>query len=299
MLIPINEIQVGKRLRALRENAVEQLMESIGKIGLQTPISVATKSPGFGTRISYHLIAGAHRLEACKRLGWGEIEVRMGPIYESEIWEIDENLCRAELTELERGEHLARRKELYESLHPETRHGANRQPSGQFGHTEIPRFSEDTSGKVGLSDTVIRRAIRRVDKIDKRVRDRIRQNPNIADSRVELDALASLDKDHQKKAVKLVEKGAVTTIRETKAQLAPLEKPTPSPPTLLVSGRFSWLARRQFENTDPALWDRLDTALIDEVREIRRGLKPGSAAGPPQMSKEAQIRALREQGAGQ
>ena len=32
-----------------------------------------------------------------------------------ELWHIDENLCRAELTEQERGEHLKRRQELFEA----------------------------------------------------------------------------------------------------------------------------------------------------------------------------------------
>ena len=38
--------------------------------------------------------------------------------------EIDENLIRNDLSVLERAEHLGKRKEYYESLHPETKQGA-------------------------------------------------------------------------------------------------------------------------------------------------------------------------------
>ena len=140
---------------------------------------------------------------------------------ERELWEIDENLCRAELSELERGEHLARRKTLYEAMHPQTKRGANREPSGQFGQTVAPRFSEDTAEKTGTADTTIRRAIRRVVKIDEKVRDRIRDNPEIADSGVELDALASLDTQQQREAVSLVENGKAAGIREAKRLIEP------------------------------------------------------------------------------
>ncbi|WP_430349986.1 ParB N-terminal domain-containing protein [Thermoanaerobacterium thermosaccharolyticum] len=62
------------------------------------------------------LVSGLHRLETAKMLGWSEIEcitISCNDI-DRELAEIDKNLIRAELTVLERAEHLKRRKELYE-----------------------------------------------------------------------------------------------------------------------------------------------------------------------------------------
>jgi len=227
MRIPINEIQVGKRLRGLREPAVAELMASISKIGLLTPISVKNfivKRPGNSDGVAFDLVAGLHRWEACKRLGWAEIEASVIPLSEDEaiLWEVDENLCRAELSELERAEHLAKRKEVYERLHPEVAgKGANKGPDGQFVRTDTPSFAEDTAQKTGVTDRDVRRSIRRVEKIDEKVRDRIRDNPEIADSGVELDALASLDSKQQHKAVSLVETGKAGGIRDAKRLIEP------------------------------------------------------------------------------
>lgn len=226
MLIPLTEIQVGKRLRPLRESAVVELMDSIGQIGLQNPISVKNfivKRPGNSDGVAFRLIAGLHRMEACKRLGWEEIEATPTPLSEDEaiLWEIDENLCRADLTELERGEHLAKRKDLYESLHPETRRSGNIGPQRQFVATETASFSEDTAERIGIDKRTVQRAIRRVAKIDEKVRDRIRDNPEIADSGSELDALAQMEPQQQRKAVALVESGQAHGIRDAKKLMEP------------------------------------------------------------------------------
>lgn len=50
-------------------------------------------------------------------------------------------------------------------------------------------FSQDTAAKTGIAARTIRQSIRRAVEIDAKVRDRIREIPEIADSGVELAAL--------------------------------------------------------------------------------------------------------------
>ncbi len=62
--ITIDEVYVPARLRAaLDPEKVDTLAESILELGQQTPISVRHD----GKR--YSLVAGLHRMEACKALG--------------------------------------------------------------------------------------------------------------------------------------------------------------------------------------------------------------------------------------
>jgi len=102
MLIKISEIVVGDRLRQSDAGKVAELAESIKALGLLQPIVVGTDK---------RLIAGKHRLEAARRLGWESIEctlLTLDPL-NSELAEIDENLRRNELTILEQSQHLTRR----------------------------------------------------------------------------------------------------------------------------------------------------------------------------------------------
>ena len=84
--------------------AVDRLVESISAIGLQQPISVW--APDANTAV---LVAGRHRFEACKRLDWFEIPAVFVDMDERarRMWEISENLHRAELSTLERDEQVA------------------------------------------------------------------------------------------------------------------------------------------------------------------------------------------------
>ena len=105
----VDAVDVGERLRSIDPERVAALAESIDLLGLQQPISVW--SPDDDT---LDLVAGLHRLEAVKKLGWEEIDcifVDMDPL-DRQLWEIDENLCRADLTDLQRAQHTAKRAEV-------------------------------------------------------------------------------------------------------------------------------------------------------------------------------------------
>ncbi len=81
------------------------------------PIEVVERGEG------YRLIAGAHRTEAHAAAGREEIEaeVRAAEEFASDaairLREVTENLCRYELTALDRAVHLATWKECHEAIH--------------------------------------------------------------------------------------------------------------------------------------------------------------------------------------
>lgn len=105
MNININEIVINSRKRKLNQDKVKELAESMKLIGQLEPIVLTRDNV---------LLAGWHRVEAAKMLGWEEIKAELfdGNELECELAEIDENLMRNDLTILEQGEHLARRQEL-------------------------------------------------------------------------------------------------------------------------------------------------------------------------------------------
>ena len=101
----VDRIEVGPRLRGIDERTVIALMASIDTIGLRSPLTVAEIDTGL------LLVAGAHRLEAARRLGLEKVETFHVPKADApdmhRAWEIAENLHRAELTVQERADHIA------------------------------------------------------------------------------------------------------------------------------------------------------------------------------------------------
>ena len=87
MRIKISDIKINPGRREAEPRAVEELAKSISAVGLMNPVTLDQNNT---------LIAGLHRLEAAKLLGWTEIEcTAMGmDDVQAELAEIDENIVQ-------------------------------------------------------------------------------------------------------------------------------------------------------------------------------------------------------------
>jgi len=161
--VPVSAIHPRPDARDLSSNAVAALAESIAAVGLINPIRIRADDAG------YEVVAGRHRLEAVKALGLVDIDacIVTDDDLHAELAMIDENLCRAELSPADRATATARRKEIYEALHPETKHGGNLQGAGvaKFATPEGQRFTKATASVVGLSERAVQLAAERGEKV--------------------------------------------------------------------------------------------------------------------------------------
>jgi ParB family chromosome partitioning protein len=176
MQMKISEIKINPGRRDTQQRNVEELARSIAAVGLMNPITVTQDNT---------LIAGLHRLEAVKLLGWTKIECTVSDAdgLQAELAEIDENFVRAGLSHRELGDLLLRRKELYEAIHPETRQG---QRNGQTVKNDnltvlgAKPFSEDTADKLGVSSRTVERTVQMMNGLTEDTREVFRHFPTAA-----------------------------------------------------------------------------------------------------------------------
>ena len=204
MELEISDVIVGNRKRKLNESKVQSLAESFVSIGQLQPITVARKNG------SYKLIAGLHRLEAAKLLGWKAIDATVfsGDIIEAELAEIDENLMRNDLTVLEQGEHLQRRNEILEAMGVRAKASPGVNQYTEVGETVSPtRTTFDIAKEVGLSERSAQQRMQVARNIVPEVKDAIRDT-EIANSTTQLLELARLAPEKQVEVAKGIAEGA-------------------------------------------------------------------------------------------
>jgi ParB-like chromosome segregation protein Spo0J len=189
----VDAIVVSKRMLPLRDKVVDQLVGSMREIGLVNPITIRWPNGGLAPQ----LVTGRCRLEAARQLGWETIACSPveGDDDHAALMEIDENLARSTLTAAQRARHVRVRKEVYERLHPETRHGGAPGAGRGKAHkvAKLASFSADTSQKTGRSERSIRRDAARAERVPEL--DRVVDTS--LDKGAELDALAALPPDAQ------------------------------------------------------------------------------------------------------
>jgi ParB family chromosome partitioning protein len=186
--IPVARIVVANRLRAVDTDYVELLAASMLESGQHTPIQVGPAD----AEGRHRLIAGAHRHGAALAAGLPSLQaiIFTGSELEARMLEVDENLLRRELSEMDRAVFLAERKAIYEALFPQTGHG--KAPKGKeeenFHFPGRESFADETAKKLGVSGRQVRTYLMRA-RIEPELRAQL-ATTRWADHGATLDALA-------------------------------------------------------------------------------------------------------------
>ena len=221
MKVRIDEIKVNPGRRAALESNIEELAFSISEIGLLNPITLTG---------DYTLVAGLHRLEAVKLLGWTEVECTITDLdgLTAELAELDENFARTNLSPLEIGDLYRRRKDIYEMLYPETKAGTaqaigmNKAKGNNVDcnlQSRRKSFIEDTAGVTGSHPSTIARHIKIATDLTPEAKETLRGAEKPVSSTT-LKKISKLAPDQQKEVSTLLVSGEIQTVDEylTKGQ---------------------------------------------------------------------------------
>ena len=269
--LPVAQIEHGSRLRPVSEAAVESLIASINELGvMKDAIHVRKRKDG-----RFVLIAGAHRLEAARRLGWAEVPVKVWTDITDDwarLMEIDDNIAGAELSPLDTALFLAERKRLYEKLHPEARRGlAGAVARWDATDTMSVAFTTATAEKFSMTDRHVRRLIAAGERLDPRDVQLLRKAPRpvtlkdlgeiakIGEPAERYDVVEALAEGHAKSASEARRKW-----REAKGA-TPVSDPVETELKALLTAwkRASKVARRRFV---AAAGGELQRLLDDEAK---------------------------------
>ena len=212
MQIPIDAIQVRDGRRELDASHVRELAGSIRELGLLNPVTIDQDNV---------LIAGLHRLEAARILGWTEIECTVSRLegLQAELAEIDENIVRSDLSVLEYGEMLLRRKEIYEQIHPEVKHGGDRKSkeikAKKIRLDSAKSFVQDTAQKLNVVPRTVELQIQTAKNLTPEAKEIIRESNTKITKKAALQ-LSRLEPEQQKEIAARLAAGEIHSIDKDK-----------------------------------------------------------------------------------
>ena len=189
VLITLDVIDVGDRLRDTDSAHVEQLVESMDRRGLRQPIELRDAD----AKGRHLLLDGAHRLAAARVLGWKAIEAFVGPADEvqAKLAEIEANLVRHDLSALDRAVFLAKWKELYSQLAGAPGKGRPKKDKGTNSSQLILPFSKAVHERLRMHPRSVNRAVARA-AMQPDLRAAISHHPTAPHNESLLDLLVSL-----------------------------------------------------------------------------------------------------------
>lgn len=160
MKLPIDKIEVGDRRREDMGD-LQGLSDSIAKYGLLHPVVVDD---------SDRLVAGGRRLTACKSLGWTEVEVRhIGELTDQQLREIEleENLRRKDLTEIEKSRNMVRLAEVKAGLKKEEKQLRTPGVQNAVGRPKEPNSVREIAKEIGVPVMTLQEAKQHVQAVGK------------------------------------------------------------------------------------------------------------------------------------
>ena len=243
-LIALRKIKIAPDRGPLNEERIAELVASIGQNGLLQP-PVVRRLAG-----DWWLVAGGHRLEALRRLGWKEVLCVMIESENSLHWElaqIDENLIRNNLGPSEHAKLTQRREEIIKALATRFEEECGKAKPASVtknvsGRKDIKGVRDaasvrDQAEKTGENREKIRRSRQRAKVLGSKILDKT-QGTSL-DKGVELDALIQLPDKKRDDLVERAAAGEVVSARalalagsecSVSAEL-PLQAPEPDQPT--------------------------------------------------------------------
>lgn len=275
----VADIVVRDRLRPVSEAGVESLLASIRDLGtIKDEIHVRLARRGGNAEM--RLLAGGHRLEAARRLGWDSIRAKVWRDITDDLArliEVDDNLAGAEMDALDQAIFLSERRRVYENLHPETRRGSagalRRWDANDIRVVCMESFTTATAAKFGISPRHVQRMAKAGDRLGPGERQRL-QGAERRPSQADLLLLAKIDEAGDRIAV--VERlWSGQTAREALRALSAEPKPQADPVTdQLRALKAAWsrsgaVARRRW--VEEAFEELQELVETEDLRRIEAG----------------------------
>ncbi|YAF94175.1 MAG: ParB N-terminal domain-containing protein [Nodularia sp. CChRGM 3473] len=217
-IVPIDQIRIGQNRRPVKGEKVDELKESIRANGLLNPITVDQKLT---------LIAGLHRLTACKLLGLEAVEcniVNYQDADQARLAEIDENLIRNELEPLERSELWYERDQILARMGLRAKAGDNQHThKGSEMISPPPKRTVELAKEVGYSERTFQHGKQIAKSIHPEVKQIIKRSP-IADSPTVLLKIARAGSQERAAAEEAQQAWELAQARGDEAEAARLEQ---------------------------------------------------------------------------
>lgn len=250
MKAPLSRVQLSGSRPTIPET-VNSLAASMKQLGLLNPI-IVKRGPifdGAAMTQGFKVIAGNHRVSAARALGWTEIEafVDDGDDLALELAEIDENLMRTELTPAQRADAVARRREIWQAMHPDK---GDRQ-TVTLGGKQTIEFATDTQRATGEDRRRTNEHLSRADKLGPDLHAVIGTS---LDKAGELDALKEMTPEERRPLIEAAQRGEKVSAK-SETDTATVQR--------LVTQAIGEIARLRNKLTPEEVADAMQTQAID------------------------------------